>query len=303
MYTDIARFEPFAGLDRTELELVARHARRLALPGGRWLLRPGRTLRGHHFLLDGSVATLHPSGVISAGEAAAARAIHPGAGGLRTLCDCQPAAGARTGDRFPSGCRPEYRAHRRRAGGLLADPLSRLRAHGSAAAGCLAECSRPAQASRTAAARERVIRELDPDSRNCYVLADGVARVVRQGRCLAVLEPGELFGEDALITSEPRNASVVMETDGLIMSLDAEAFRHFLVELLLTGIYEPPAEASGRDARVLLRLGSSHDLRLRIARLNPAVCYLVSSGRLEVESLAIFLMRKSGIAAWAAPRD
>ena len=80
-----ARFEPFQGLNQPEIELVRRHARHLSLPGGRWLLRPGRSLQGHHFLLAGTVATLGPSRVVSAHEAAAQRALYPGVSGLRTL--------------------------------------------------------------------------------------------------------------------------------------------------------------------------------------------------------------------------
>ncbi len=300
MLSDFPHFEPFADLDRSELALVGRHARRLALPGGRWLLRPGRSLQGHHFLLSGSVATLDPDGVVSAEHNAARRALYPGTAGLRTLCDCvllqvptpviefleQAAV-----ESAPVVGEPEDCWQTRFLGTGLMSVLA------PAVWQSVLNRLRP----RPVTAAEYVIRERDPASGSCYVLADGVARVERQGRCLAMLKPGELFGEDALITSEPRNASVVMETDGLVMCLDAEGFRHFLVELLLAGVYRPP-QTAGKGARVLLRLGSSQDLRLRIARLRPSVEYLVSSGRPEVESLAVFLMRKAGLAAWAAPR-
>ena len=39
----LSRFEPFAALGRSELNLVARQARRLLIPADRWLLRPGST--------------------------------------------------------------------------------------------------------------------------------------------------------------------------------------------------------------------------------------------------------------------
>ena len=79
-----------------------------------------------------------------------------------------------------------------------------------------------------------------------FVLAAGAARVLRSGNNLARLQPGDLFGEDALITGEPRNASVQMETDGQVMALSALHFRDFLVSSLLEGIYavEESAEAA-----------------------------------------------------------
>ena len=85
----IRLFEPFSELPRHELKLVARHAHRLLIPKRRWLLRPGRSLRGHHYLLKGTVATVAPAGIVSAGERTAASALYPGVGGLRTLTDCE----------------------------------------------------------------------------------------------------------------------------------------------------------------------------------------------------------------------
>ena len=301
MHSEIVRFEPFASLDRSELELVARNSRCLALPGGRWLLRPGRALRGHHFLLSGSVATLRPAGVISAGQEASRQALYPGASGLRTLSVCRIL-------QVPEPVIDFLRAVSQPAQLVLGEPedcwQARFLGTGLMAAlpPAVWQSVLGRLQSRTVLVRERIIRERDPESRFCYVLAEGIARVERQGGCLTVLQPGELFGEDALITREPRNASVVMETDGRVMSLDALEFRRLLVELLKAGVYRPPETGIEEGTRVLLRLGSSHDLRQRIAGLSPSAEYLVSSVRPEIESLAVFLMRKAGLAAWVAPR-
>jgi CRP-like cAMP-binding protein len=146
-----------------------------------------------------------------------------------------------------------------------------------------------------------VIRQGERSAGSCFVLAAGVACVLQNGRTLARLQPGDLFGEDALITREPRNASVQMETDGQVMALSAPHFRDFLVSSLLEGVYAMPATTGRCERRALIRFGSSRDLRDRIARLSAAQQYLVSSRRPEVESLAIFLMRKHGLKAWAAP--
>jgi CRP-like cAMP-binding protein len=301
MRSDIARFTPFSGLNACELDLVARHARRISVPGGRWLLRPGRVLSGHHFLLQGVVATHQPASIISANQAAARTAIYPGARGLRTLAECEllqvPDAvldllATSVDDALivvgeSEDCwQTQFLGSElmaRLAPAIWQSVLNRLS---------------PCDFSRG----ERVIREGARATGCCYVLASGIARVERRGRLLALLKPGQLFGEDALITNEPRNASVFMEADGKVMALSADDFRRFLVDVLLAGIYAPPAQPSSGRTRVSLRLASSRDMRERIGRLDRGVEYLVSSRMPDVESLAIFLMRKCGISAWAAPR-
>lgn len=296
----LSLFEPFSALNRAELEVVARHARRLLIPKGRWLLRPGRSLRGHHFLVRGSVATTRPPAVVSAGQPAARKALYPGAAGLRTLSDCEflqvPAA-------VFDLLEQDY------ASPLIvvaeATDCWQSRFLGSELMASLPPVLwqrllnglAPVVYSR----RGWVIREGDGNADSCFVLTAGTARVLRAGRTLARLAPGDLFGEDALITREPRNASVQMEVDGSAMALAAADFRRFLIGAVLEGVYADPGAAGSRE-RTLVRFGSSRDLRERIARLPAGDEYLVSSGLPEVESLAIFLMRKYGLAAWAAPR-
>ena len=87
------------------------------------------------------------------------------------------------------------------------------------------------------------------------------------------------------------------------MALAAGDFKAFLVSTLLDGVYAGPPPLTGGGPRVLSSFGSSRDLRGRIERLARGREYLVSSGLPEVESLAIFLMRKRGFAAWAAARE
>lgn len=296
----LSQFEPFAACSRAELDLITSHARRLLIPERRWLLRPGRSLKGHHYLLRGSVATVRPASVISAGQPRARQALYPGASGLRTLTDCE----------FLQVPALVFEL-------LKPDPVSPLIVVGEAAdcwqsrflgSELLTSLPPPVwqrllnglQPS-VAARGDWVIREGDAAADSCYVLTAGVARVVRAGQMLARLEPGDLFGEDALITGEPRNASVRMDTHGRVMALAAADFRDFLVSALLQGVYEDP-ESRPDAGSSLVRFGSSRDLRERIARLPAARRYLVSSALPEVESLAIFLMRKQGLSAWAAPR-
>jgi CRP-like cAMP-binding protein len=296
----LSQFEPFAALGRSEIDLVARHARRLLIPEDRWLLRPGRALRGHHFLLHGSVATVQPEAVITAGQPTAQRALYPGAAGLRTITACEFLQVPNTVFELltPSAAEPLIVVgeaddcwQRRFLGSELMSTLP------APVWQRLLSCLKPLHIARGS----WVIRQDEQSAGSCFVLAAGAARVVRSGTLLARLQPGDLFGEDALITGEPRNASVQMETDGQVMALSALHFRDFLVSSLLEGVYAEPPTSGRTEPRELIRFGSSRDLRDRIARLSAAQAYLVSSHRPEVESLALFLMRKHGLKAWAAP--
>ena len=295
----LRRFEPFAALSPSELDLVSRHSRRLLIPAHRWLLRPGRALREHHFLLKGSVARLHPERVVVAGQPSARAALYPGATGLRTITACEfLQVRAAVFDLLrPAAVEPLIQVgeaddcwQRRFLGSELLTALpvpvwQRLLSSLSPQALPLGAW---------------VIREGEKAADSCYVLTAGSARVVLADRVLARLAPGDLFGEDALITGEPRNASVRMDSAGQVMAMAAADFRTFLVKVLFEGAYSVPPVSRDRP-RSLVRFTSSRDLRARITRLPVAREYLVSSSLPEVEALAIFLMRKKGLVAWAAP--
>ena len=68
----------------------------------------------------------------------------------------------------------------------------------------------------------------------CYFLKEGEAEVWRHNEAgrqlLATVGVGRCFGEDALVNDVPRNASVVMLTDGVLMRLDKQDFYRLLKE-------------------------------------------------------------------------
>lgn len=63
-----------------------------------------------------------------------------------------------------------------------------------------------------------------------YVILEGEARVVRDGKTVAHLLPGEFFGEISLLDGGPRTASVVAETPLVVVRIFKRAFDKLLGE-------------------------------------------------------------------------
>lgn len=69
-----------------------------------------------------------------------------------------------------------------------------------------------------------IIKESGADN-NLYILIKGTATVVGPKKePLAILKPGEVFGEIAFLVPRPRSASVVANTEVVAMRVDREAF-------------------------------------------------------------------------------
>ena len=87
-----------------------------------------------------------------------------------------------------------------------------------------------------------------------FVIIDGTATVRRQGRKVATLEPGNGFGELALLEDAPRNGTVVADTDMEFVVVGQREFTELLdgvpgfARKMLTGTAHRLREA---DARVL----------------------------------------------------
>ena len=58
----LKRFEPFSELDDRAVATAAKHASLIELPANRWLLRRGRRLNRHLYLLEGAVEAVEPGG-------------------------------------------------------------------------------------------------------------------------------------------------------------------------------------------------------------------------------------------------
>jgi CRP-like cAMP-binding protein len=80
-----------------------------------------------------------------------------------------------------------------------------------------------AATTRRFSAMTRIV-QADDAGKTFYVILDGRASVLRKGRRIARLGPGEAFGEMALLTDAPRAATVIADTDVLAMCLSRAAF-------------------------------------------------------------------------------
>jgi CRP-like cAMP-binding protein len=63
------------------------------------------------------------------------------------------------------------------------------------------------------------------------IIIDGTARVVRKGKRLATVGPGDFVGEMSLIDGYPRSASVVAETAVEALTLSSTAFKKLVADV------------------------------------------------------------------------
>jgi CRP-like cAMP-binding protein len=69
-----------------------------------------------------------------------------------------------------------------------------------------------------------LIKEGAP-GREFFVLAAGTAEISRKGKRIDTAGPGEFFGEMALLTDQPRNATVTTTSDVDALVITASSFR------------------------------------------------------------------------------
>lgn len=85
-------------------------------------------------------------------------------------------------------------------------------------------------------------------SDSCFFIKKGSAEVRLPGEkgpvTLAILQSGQYFGEEGLLTEGPRNADVVMEADGVLMRLEKKDFDELLKSPSLAMIHFSEAVAA-----------------------------------------------------------
>ena len=171
-------------------------------------------------------------------------------------------------------------------------------------------------------AGEVVIRQGDPGS-HYYVVKEGRLAVSRKEtdgkvRLVTELKRGSVFGEDALLLNEPRNASIVALSDGLVMRLARDEFEELLKKPLLNYVSVAEAQAMLRDGAGLLDVrtpeeyrraslkGSMNlpivELRARLRELDAKRPYVLICRNGHQSEVAAFLLTQRGFRA-AVLRD
>jgi len=153
-----------------------------------------------------------------------------------------------------------------------------------------------------------------------YVITDGRCIVTREqpgqkAVKLAELETGSCFGEEALISDAPRNATVTMLTRGSLMRLAKDDFRKLLKEPLTRRVSRAEGDTlveSGRGVYLDVRLPSEFQngslpgainiplymLRMRLSQLplNKGLICICDTGRRS--SVASFVLTQKGYEAY-----
>ena len=166
---------------------------------------------------------------------------------------------------------------------------------------------------------EQVISQGDEGDR-FYLVREGYCNVIRktrknpEGILLATLKAGENFGEEALISGGKRNASVIMKTEGVLMSLKKSDFLELMNEPLLNWLNYPDAKQEASDGAVWIdvRLPAEHQarhisgsiniplpiLRAKLDRLDRGRRYIVYCDTGRRSSTATYLLTQNGFEAY-----
>lgn len=154
-----------------------------------------------------------------------------------------------------------------------------------------------------------------------YIIKSGSCRVIRNAEetgnkelKIADIEAGNSFGEDALITDNPRNATVIMNTDGVLMRLAKDDFLEQLKEPIIKSVNYADAEMMIKDGAIWLdvRLPSEYQnkkisksiniplflLRLNASKLSKEQKYVVYCDTGSRSASATFILNERGYNAY-----
>lgn len=165
-------------------------------------------------------------------------------------------------------------------------------------------------------AGDKVIEQGD-DADCCYIIKDGVCEVsvlaagASEATPVAMLETGQWFGEEALLSGKPRNATITMATDGVLMRLDRKDFDELLREPIVNNVTaEQAVERVSCGARWLdVRTPDEYEqhhlagalnlplnvLRMKSRLLDPQRVYVACCDTGRRSASAAFLLKNAGI--------
>ncbi len=311
---ELRRLEPYSRLNGQQLMDLAKSCRELTIAAGRHFEVREETMRSQCFLLEGSVqicvagarqtrvleTVTHPSararlpllGITAFGDDAKDMHIRMRSKSRILIVDSEVERTPGSVHVTPIGSTDAQKWMQRFLGSAFAADLP---------AGELRNLFRAFTTERVKA--EQVIgKKGDPPSR-FHVVKSGQARVVDRVT-LAVLGPGDFFGEDSLIRGAPRNATISMMTDGELVSIDEQSFRSLLrerfrrnlqpgrvaVHLNLVGARNPEQECAHLNVK-------TEGLRQALPLLDRDIKYLLLGDQPDVE-LAAFILTHHGYQAF-----
>lgn len=157
-----------------------------------------------------------------------------------------------------------------------------------------------------------------------YVLKEGVAEVQTEskgpfkGACFK-LNPGNYFGDEALVADTKRNATVTMKSHGVLGRLPIDAFNLLIKQHLVSPLTADMHWATNDDdvavldVRFPIEFNLGHEdgsinlpinrLRKELGAFKQSLRYIVTPANDSRAELATYLMRQAGFEAYHLPTD
>lgn len=148
-----------------------------------------------------------------------------------------------------------------------------------------------------------------------YIVKEGdltVSRNNEQGQktVIRILKRGDVFGEEALLSGEPRNANIAAIRDSIVMRLEKKDFEALLKKPLISFVSVDEAQEQRRRGAGLVDVRSAaefkqgaikgsvnipiSELRARLTQLDPVCSYILYCNNGVQSEVAAFLLRQRG---------
>jgi len=160
-------------------------------------------------------------------------------------------------------------------------------------------------------AGETIIRQNDPGD-YYYVIREGNCKVIHNGVEVDQMGPTEAFGEEALLSGAPRNATIEMSEDGVLMRLSKSDFDQLMAPPMIDKVSTEQAVDMARKGAIFIDVRSREEyknrrlirsinlplnlLRVKLSKLAPNKdkTFIVYCDTGVRSSAASFLMKQEG---------
>ncbi len=286
------RVPEFARLAPAELSALAQQSAVVCVPAGRTLVGPDQRLHDYLYLLKGSLAVTAPARRLRSSRFGQVSHFSPGVTSARTHTACHI---LRIDRRLY-----EFACQRDTAAGAMGDADAAPWLRRFLSSHMMKQLSGRAWqqlvrsfAAENYAAGQQIIAAGSAGT-CCYVIEAGHAVVQRDGVTLCHLNPGDFFGEDALLLDAPRNASVTALSPLKVQKIHGDVFREVLVDNLIEFVAQ-----RGRGHCLNVEDLRGRDVRAVAAELPARQRVYVVGGRLAERGLVTFLLVQQGCRAQA----